>query len=98
MSRLRRSDERIRPRGQAKTESSSYVTRRGAGPSAGAGGRSLRAAEEPDMDAVELRALQAPIKGRYKDDPKAAIITLKARGTLDDTHIACKVETGRALA
>src|SRR5580700_835281 len=50
------------------------------------------------MDAGELRALQAPIKDRYKTDPKAAYITLKARGTLDDSHIACKVETGRALA
>jgi uncharacterized OsmC-like protein len=50
------------------------------------------------MDAGELRALQAPIKERYKTDPKAATITLKAKGTLDDTHIACKVETGRALA
>ena len=48
------------------------------------------------MDAQALRAMQAPIKDRYKDDPKAAFITLKARGTLDDTHIACKVETGRA--
>src|ERR1700682_5874946 len=50
------------------------------------------------MDAGELRALQAPIKERYKADPMAATITLKAKGTLDDAHIACKVETGRALA
>ena len=50
------------------------------------------------MDAAELRALQAPIKERYKSDAKAAVITLKAKGTLDDTNIACKVETGRALA
>jgi uncharacterized OsmC-like protein len=50
------------------------------------------------MDVTALRALQAPLKERYKGDPKAAIITLKAKGTLDDTHIACKVETGRALA
>ena len=50
------------------------------------------------MDATALRAMQAPIKERYKGDPKAAFITLKARGTLDDAHIACKVETGRALA
>jgi uncharacterized OsmC-like protein len=50
------------------------------------------------MDANELRAMQAPIKQRYKDDPKAAVVTLKARGKLDDTSIACKVETGRALA
>jgi uncharacterized OsmC-like protein len=50
------------------------------------------------MDANELRAIQAPIKERYKNEPKAAVITLKAKGTLDDTNIACKVETGRALA
>src|SRR6476661_2625780 len=50
------------------------------------------------MDAAGLRALQAPIKERYKTDPKAAVITLKAKGAIDDTSIACKVETGRALA
>jgi uncharacterized OsmC-like protein len=50
------------------------------------------------MDATALRAMQAPIKDKYKSDPKAAVITLKAKGTLDDTNIACKVETGRALA
>jgi uncharacterized OsmC-like protein len=49
------------------------------------------------MDAAGLRALQAPIKERYKADPKAGFITLKAKGTLDDANIACKVETGRAL-
>lgn len=50
------------------------------------------------MDAAGLRAMQAPIKDRYRADPAAALITLRARGTLDDTSIACKVETGRALA
>jgi uncharacterized OsmC-like protein len=50
------------------------------------------------MDSAGLRALQAPIKERYKADAKAGFITLKAKGTLDDTNIACKVETGRALA
>jgi uncharacterized OsmC-like protein len=54
--------------------------------------------ENEVMDANELRAMQAPIKDRYKQDAKAAFITLKAKGTLDDTNIACKVETGRALA
>jgi uncharacterized OsmC-like protein len=49
------------------------------------------------MDAAGLRALQAPIKERYKADPKAGFIKLKAKGTLDDANIACKVETGRAL-
>jgi uncharacterized OsmC-like protein len=50
------------------------------------------------MDAAGLRALQAPIKDRYRSDPQAAVITLKAKGTLDDANVACKVETGRALA
>ena len=53
---------------------------------------------EKQMDATELRAMQAPIKDRYKSDPGAALITLKAKGSLDDQNIACKVETGRALA
>src|ERR1017187_2684761 len=53
---------------------------------------------EVTMDANELRALQAPIKDRYRSDPHAAVVTLKAKGTLDDTNVACKIETGRALA
>jgi len=50
------------------------------------------------MDSAGLRALQAPIKERYKSDPKAGLVTLRAKGSLDESHIACKVETGRALA
>ena len=50
------------------------------------------------MNANELRALQAPLKERYKNEPKAAYITLKAKGSLDGANVACKVETGRALA
>ena len=50
------------------------------------------------MDAATLRATQAPIKDRYKTDPKSAVITLKAKGSIDNEGIACKVETGRALA
>ncbi len=50
------------------------------------------------MDAAELRALQAPFKERYKSDPKAALIRLEAHGTTDQEGIACKLETGRALA
>ena len=44
----------------------------------------------------ELRELQGPIKGRFRDDPRAAQITLKADGSLED-GISCSVETGRAL-
>src|ERR671917_588466 len=50
------------------------------------------------MDSTELRTLQAPLKDKYRQDADAAVITLKAQGTLDDQQIACKVETGRALA
>ncbi|HVG50997.1 MAG TPA: OsmC family protein [Xanthobacteraceae bacterium] len=50
------------------------------------------------MDAAELRAMQAPIKERYKGDAKAAMITLRAKGSIDESNISCKVETGRALA
>ena len=49
------------------------------------------------MDATALRELQAPLKERYKKEPNAAVITLKARGSLDE-GISCKVETGRAIA
>src|SRR6266568_149367 len=50
------------------------------------------------MDAAELRGMQAPIKERYKSDPSAAVITLKAKGSIDSESISCKVETGRAIA
>jgi uncharacterized OsmC-like protein len=50
------------------------------------------------MDSESLRKMQAPLKEQYRAAPDAAIITLKARGELDSASIACKVETGRALA
>src|SRR3974377_699989 len=49
------------------------------------------------MDGTDLRAMQAPIKDLYKQDPKAAMITLTAKGASDDVNIASKGETGRAL-
>ncbi len=49
------------------------------------------------MDADALRALQAPLKQRYRDEPAAAVVTLRATGSLDAGGIACRVETGRAL-
>jgi uncharacterized OsmC-like protein len=48
------------------------------------------------MNAQELRALQAPIKEKYKLDPRAAVVTLKAEGRIGE-GIACRVDTGRAL-
>jgi uncharacterized OsmC-like protein len=50
------------------------------------------------LNADEMRALQAPLKDRYRADPKAGLVTLRAKGALDSAGIACKVETGRALA
>jgi uncharacterized OsmC-like protein len=50
------------------------------------------------MNAEELRAVQAPLKQRYRENPDGARITLKAKGALDAANVACKVETGRALA
>ena len=49
------------------------------------------------MKAEELRAIQAPLKERYKEQPAAALVTLKAQGRLGE-GITCKVETGKALA
>ncbi len=49
------------------------------------------------MNADDLRAMQAPLKSRYKETPEAAVITLKAEGDLDSQEIACSVETGKAL-
>jgi uncharacterized OsmC-like protein len=48
------------------------------------------------MDAAELKNLQAPIKERYREHPEAAVVTLKAEGSLGD-GLSCSVETGRAL-
>ena len=49
------------------------------------------------MDRDQLRAVQEPLKQRYRDEPDSAIVTLEATGTLDE-GIACSVQTGRALA
>lgn len=45
------------------------------------------------MTADELRALQAPVKACYKEDPEAALLTLKARGTLQGENLVCSVES-----
>jgi uncharacterized OsmC-like protein len=49
------------------------------------------------MPADDLRARQAPLKQRYRDDPGAALVTLRAQGTLAGSGLSCRVETGRAL-
>jgi uncharacterized OsmC-like protein len=48
------------------------------------------------MNADELRALQAPLKDTYRENPEAALITLKAQGRLGE-GVTCKVDTGRQL-
>ena len=48
------------------------------------------------MNAQDLKALQAPIKDRYRNEPQAALVTLRARGRIGE-GIACRVETGKAL-
>jgi len=50
------------------------------------------------MSGPDLRAVQAPLKERYRIDPKSALITLRAQGHLDDPEgVSCNVETGRRL-
>ena len=48
------------------------------------------------MDSATLKALQAPLKEKYKEDPGSALITLKAEGLVGE-GISCKVDTGKAL-
>jgi len=48
------------------------------------------------MKTEELKALQAPIKDRYRKEPQAALVTLRAQGRIGE-GIACRVDTGRAL-
>jgi uncharacterized OsmC-like protein len=50
------------------------------------------------MDGTELRTIQAPLKQQYRDEPAAALVTLKAEGALDAEKISCSIATGRALA
>lgn len=49
------------------------------------------------MNADDLRALQAPLKDKYREAPEAALITLTARGEIDAEGVACRVDTGKAL-
>ena len=49
------------------------------------------------MKSDDLRQLQAPLKSRYMEAPEAAVVTMRAVGTLDSSNVTCKVDTGRAL-
>jgi uncharacterized OsmC-like protein len=48
------------------------------------------------MDAAALKALQAPLKDKYRETPQAAVVTLKAEGRIGE-GVTCRVETGKAL-
>src|SRR5499427_4146079 len=43
----------------------------------------------------ELRALQAPLKALYKQEPARALITLRARGRVETSSLCCRLETGK---
>ena len=60
-------------------------------------GPRVRGSESGKMGRDELRALQAPLKEHYREEPAAAVVTLRAEGTLGD-GISCSVATGRAIA
>ena len=49
------------------------------------------------MTPDQLRALQAPLKARYREEPASAVVTLRASGRLGLESVSCKVETGKAL-
>ena len=49
------------------------------------------------MNAEQLRALQAPVKACYRDNPTAALLTLRAKATVGFEDITCKVETGKGV-
>jgi uncharacterized OsmC-like protein len=49
------------------------------------------------MNREQLQATQKPIKERYRHEPEAALVTLRAEGQLNEQEIACSVETGRTL-
>lgn len=48
------------------------------------------------MQSDDLRARQAPLKAKYRDDPDAALVTLAASGRIGE-GVTCKIETGEAL-
>jgi len=50
------------------------------------------------MDIETFRTTQAPLRERYKQDAKAAFLTLKAQGVAGEGTVTCKVDTGRGLA
>src|SRR5258706_8840042 len=58
--------------------------------------RAIEKDRRPIMNAEELKAVQAPLKERYRNQPASAVITLRAEGKIGE-GIACRIDTGRAL-
>jgi uncharacterized OsmC-like protein len=56
----------------------------------------LSGPEEMHMDRDQLRAAQAPLKQRYREDPESALVTLRAEGSLEE-RVACSISTGKAV-
>ena len=50
------------------------------------------------MDSTKLRAVQQPLKASYRENPREAVVTLRAHGQLGAENISCSVATGKALA
>jgi uncharacterized OsmC-like protein len=53
--------------------------------------------EEAPVDAEQLKGIQAPLKGQYREDPAAARLVLSAEGVLGSMDVTCSVATGRAM-
>jgi uncharacterized OsmC-like protein len=49
------------------------------------------------MEITDLKSIQAPLKARYREEPQAALVTLRASGSIGE-GVTCSVETGRAIA
>jgi uncharacterized OsmC-like protein len=49
------------------------------------------------MNSDQLKGRQAPLKQQYRDNPAAALVTLRASGRVDESGVSCRVETGRAM-
>jgi uncharacterized OsmC-like protein len=56
----------------------------------------LSGPKEMHMDRDQLRAVQAPLKQRYREDPESALVTLRAEGSLEE-RVACSISTGKAV-
>lgn len=48
------------------------------------------------MNRNDLLAVQTPLKDRYRSEPDAGLITLKAEGRIGE-RITCSIQTGKAL-